>query len=151
VSALVSIGGWTGSIYYSTAVGSAQNRTAFVKAVVGLVQKYKLDGIDFEYVFPSLRFSSIINNISSLSWEYPGKPGIGCNTMSTSDSANFLSFLRELRKDPVGSKLRLTAAVGLTPFLGSDGTPMSDVSQFASVLDHIGGCTCFVFNSYSLL
>jgi len=50
VSALVSIGGWTGSIYYSTAVGSAQNRTAFVKAVVGFVQKYKLDGIDFEYV-----------------------------------------------------------------------------------------------------
>jgi len=130
VDALVSIGGWTGSIYFSTAVGSAKNRTAFVKAVVGLAQKYKLDGIDFD-------------------WEYPGKAGIGCNTMSTSDSANFLSFLKELRKDPVGSKLRLTAAVGLAPFGGSDGTPMTDVSQFASVLDHIAIMNYDVWGSWS--
>lgn len=54
VQAHLSIGGWSGSIYYSSAVGSAPNRTAFVKAVVGLAQKYSLDGIDFEYVI--LRF-----------------------------------------------------------------------------------------------
>lgn len=48
MTALVSIGGWTGSQYYSTAVGSAENRTAFVKTVIGLVSKYELDGVDFE-------------------------------------------------------------------------------------------------------
>lgn len=65
---------------------------------------------------------------------------MGCNTKSTSDSANLLLFLEQLRKDPVGAKLRLTAAVGLAPYLGSDGNPMKDVSGFASVLDHIGAC-----------
>jgi chitinase len=130
VEALVSIGGWTGSIYFSSAVGNANNRTTFVKAVVDFAQKYKLDGVDFD-------------------WEYPGKPGIGCNTMSTSDSANFLSFLKELRQDPVGAKLRLTAAVGLTPFVGSDGNPMTDVSQFASVLDYIAIMNYDVWGSWS--
>ena len=35
-------------MYFSTAVGSPDNRTMFVKAVVGLAKKYGLDGIDFE-------------------------------------------------------------------------------------------------------
>jgi chitinase len=60
-----------------------------------------------------------------------------------------------LRTDPVGSKLVLTAAVGLAPFVGSDGTPMTDVSQFASVLDHIGArATTYaspMFNAYTPL
>ena len=56
MDALLSIGGWTGSIYFSTAVGSPENRTTFVKAVVGLANKYGLDGIDFESVYPSISF-----------------------------------------------------------------------------------------------
>lgn len=71
------------------------------------------------------------------SWEYPNKQGIGCNIISPDDSANFLSFLQELRKDPVGSNLTISAAVGLTPFMGLT-APMTDVSPFAEVLDHIG-------------
>jgi chitinase len=50
VMAAVSIGGWGGSEYFSSAVGSAQNRTAFVQTVLNLVSQYNLDGIDFEYV-----------------------------------------------------------------------------------------------------
>lgn len=50
VKASVSIGGWTGSLFYSANVGSEQNRTAFIKAIEGLVNKYDLDAIDFEYV-----------------------------------------------------------------------------------------------------
>lgn len=50
VKALVSIGGWTGSRFYSSNVGSAANRTAFVETVINFVNKYNLDGLDFEYV-----------------------------------------------------------------------------------------------------
>lgn len=71
------------------------------------------------------------------SWEYPNKPGIGCNEISTSDSENFLGFLQELRAQPAAKNLYLTAAVSVTPFAGSDGQPMTDVSKFADVLDHI--------------
>jgi len=118
VHALVSIGGWSGSIYYSTNVGSAENRTAFVKTVLSLVSKYHLDGVDFD-------------------WEYPNHQGIGCNAISDADSANFLSFLQELRQDPVGKNLILTAAAGISPFAGPDGTPMTDVSGFAKVLNYV--------------
>jgi chitinase len=70
------------------------------------------------------------------SWEYPNKQGVGCNTISPNDSANFLSFLQALRAK--ASNLILSAAVGITPFNGPDGNPMADVSAFAQVLDHIG-------------
>ncbi|KAJ7255293.1 glycoside hydrolase family 18 protein [Mycena rebaudengoi] len=118
VSALLSIGGWTGSIHFSTAVATQENRTAFVNAVLGLVSKYKLDGIDFD-------------------WEYPGKEGLPCNKVDPADSANFLAFLQQLRGTSDGQDLVLTAAVGITPFVGSDGAPMNDVSEFAKVLDRI--------------
>jgi chitinase len=71
------------------------------------------------------------------SWEYPAKAGIGCNTMNKDDTANFLSFLQELRQHPLGSKLILSAATTILPFTGSDGKPLSDVSGFAKVLDYI--------------
>lgn len=50
VKALASLGGWTGSLYYSSAVATSENRTAFVGAITSLVKTYNLDGIDFEYV-----------------------------------------------------------------------------------------------------
>jgi chitinase len=117
VKASLSIGGWSGSRFFSSAVATAQSRTALVAAVVGFVNKYKLDGIDID-------------------WEYPDKEGM-CNQFSPQDSANLLSFLAQLRKDPVGSRLTITAAVSITPFTGPSGDPMSDVSQFAKVLDYI--------------
>jgi len=89
-----------------------------VKTVLGLVSKYNLDGVDFD-------------------WEYPNHQGIGCNAISDADSANFLSFLQEFREDPVGKNLILTAATGLSPFAGTDGTPMTDVSEFAKVLNYV--------------
>jgi chitinase len=72
------------------------------------------------------------------SWEYPSGEGIGCNTVSKDDSANFLSFLQMLRQLEGAEKLIISAAVSLTTFKGSDGNAMSDVSEFADVLDHIG-------------
>ena len=82
--------------------------------------------------------SQLLEDLSPPSWEYPNQSGIGCNVMSPNDSANFLLFLQELRQDPVGSTLIISAAVSMTPFTGSDGKPMSDVSAFADSLDWIG-------------
>ncbi|KIK70248.1 glycoside hydrolase family 18 protein [Collybiopsis luxurians FD-317 M1] len=130
VSSILSIGGWSGSMYFSNAMATSQNRSAFVKTVTGLVDQYGVDGIEFD-------------------WEYPGKQGIGCNTVSSADSANFLSFLQELRQDPTGENLILAAAVSITPFVGSDGEPMTDVSPFAKVLDHISIMNYDIWGSWS--
>ena len=72
-----------------------------------------------------------------ISWEYPNKDGIGCNQKSPNDTANYLSFLQKLRADPVGSNLILSAAVGIMPFVGPDGMPMTNVSEFSNYLDYI--------------
>ncbi|KAI5117392.1 hypothetical protein M0805_007783 [Coniferiporia weirii] len=130
VKASLSIGGWTGAIYYSTNVGSAENRTLFVKAVTDLAEKYKLDGIDFD-------------------WEYPGNQGIGCNTISPNDTSNFLAFLEELRSTPTGSKLILTAATAITPFYGATGSPSSNVSAFSKVLDYVEIMNYDIWGSWS--
>jgi chitinase len=48
VSASISVGGWSGSQFFSTAAATAQNRTAFVKTLSDFVAKWGFDGIDFE-------------------------------------------------------------------------------------------------------
>lgn len=70
------------------------------------------------------------------SWEYPGKAGIGCNTLSANDTDNFLLFLNELRTALPQTKL--SAAASIVPFVSSDlNTPSTDVSGFAKVLDYL--------------
>ncbi|TFL00848.1 glycoside hydrolase [Pterulicium gracile] len=130
VMAFLSIGGWSGSIYFSTAVATPENRTAFVQTILGLVSKYDLDGIDFD-------------------WEYPNRQGLECNTISPADSANFLLFLQELRFTTQGTNLFFTAAAGIAPFMGPDGAPMADVSEFAKVLNWVAIMAYDIHGSWS--
>lgn len=143
---MLTIGGWTGSQYFSSAVATEANRTAFVKTVLSLVDKYDLDGLDFEYVGPSesLQQHSDIPH----SWEYPNKQGMGCNLIAADDSQNFLAFLQSLRS-AVGQNFTLSAAAGITPFAGPDGEPLSDVSEFAKALDYVAIMNYDVWGSWS--
>jgi chitinase len=118
VKALVSIGGWTGSKYFSTNFGNEKNRTAFVKTCVDFVTEHGLDGLDFD-------------------WEYPNKQGLGCNVINANDTANFLEFLKELRQDAIGKGLYLTAAGSLFPWNDKTGAASKDLGGFADVLDYI--------------
>lgn len=95
------IGGWTGSRTFSSLVGSSANRTAFAQNVASFVKRYDFDGVD-------------------LDWEYPNSAGVGCNAFAADDAANFLTFLKLLRKE-LGSKYRLSAAVSNQGLIGSDG------------------------------
>ncbi|KAF8076677.1 endochitinase [Lyophyllum atratum] len=118
VKALVSIGGWTGSRHWSSNVATPAKRTAFVKTVTDFAKKYKLDGLDFD-------------------WEYPNSQGIGCNAKSSSDTANFLTFVQQLRADPFGATLILSAATATVPFTDASGNPSINVAGFSKVLDFI--------------
>lgn len=112
----LSIGGWTGSRFFSRGVRTIPARSTFVKSILHTYEKFELDGIDID-------------------WEYPNGDGAG-NEKSSKDTANFLKFLQLLRK-LLPNEATLTAAVALTPFAGSDGQPLSDVREFASVLDWV--------------
>ncbi|KAK0453443.1 glycoside hydrolase superfamily [Armillaria borealis] len=112
----LSVGGWTGSKDFSKIVSSEQGRSSLAKSMLSLYKKYELDGIDID-------------------WEYPGQAG-DSSAFQKDDSANFLTFLQLLRKT-LPSDAKISAAVQPTTFVGDDGQPLSDVSQFAKVLDWV--------------
>ncbi|WVQ74233.1 hypothetical protein IAR50_003829 [Cryptococcus sp. DSM 104548] len=113
----VSVGGWTGSAYFSTITASDSLRATFVSNILDLYNDYDLDGIDID-------------------WEYPGTDGADGNAVSSDDSANFLTFLTDLRS-ALPSGAIITTATQVWPFADSDGNPMTDVSAFAKVIDWI--------------
>ncbi|KAF7292371.1 MPN domain-containing protein [Mycena chlorophos] len=126
----LSVGGWTGSQYFSNAVNCTNNRQTFANNILSLYHQYSLDGIDID-------------------WEYPGRQGAGGNVVNPNDSNNFLLFLQLLR-NKLPPNARISAAVLPTPFFGPDGNPMQDVSRFAQVLDwvtvmnyDVWGCNVF--------
>ncbi|KIM69393.1 glycoside hydrolase family 18 protein [Scleroderma citrinum Foug A] len=128
VKALLTIGGWTGSAYWSSSVATSQNRSTFANNVAQYAHAHNLDGIDFD-------------------WEYPGKQGMGCNIVSPNDTANFLEFITELRQ--LAPNLTLSAAVGILPFVDATGNPTSDASAFAKQLDWIEIMNYDVFGTFS--
>lgn len=50
VTVSISVGGWTGSQFFSTAVSSPENRSKFVTTLAQFAQKWNFDGLDFECV-----------------------------------------------------------------------------------------------------
>ncbi|KAH9822235.1 family 18 glycoside hydrolase [Melampsora americana] len=117
VTVSLTIGGWTGSVYFSSLVASSSSRKAFARNIAKTLEKYGFDGID-------------------LDWEYPNAPGQDKNQISKDDSENFLKFLQVLRTE-VGPQSRISAAVPVHGFVGSDGEYLKDHRPYAKVLDFI--------------
>ncbi|KAF5390714.1 hypothetical protein D9757_002684 [Collybiopsis confluens] len=115
--AKLSIGGWGGSQFFSSAVSTQSTRTTLANSMITTINNFGLDGIDID-------------------WEYPGRLGMQGNQVSSADSNNYLLFLQLLRSN-LPPNIKLSAAVSQTPFAGNDGQPMKDVSSFAQVLDWI--------------
>lgn len=113
----LSVGGWTGSKYFSYAVSNPTRRQTLISNIVSFYHQYNVDGIDID-------------------WEYPGQQGNEGNIVNPNDSARYLAFLQGLRAAlPVEAKV--TAAVMTVPFVDAQGNPMRDVSAFAKVLDWV--------------
>lgn len=123
----LSIGGWTGSVYFSPAVSSPSNRELFAQNIAKVYNQYNLDGIN-------------IDN------EYWGVQGAAGNIFAPEDSANFLLFLQVLRQT-LPPEAIISAATQVWPFASSTGSPLTDVSDFARYLDHITIMNYDVFSS----
>ncbi|KAF9057676.1 glycoside hydrolase superfamily [Panaeolus papilionaceus] len=112
-----SIGGWSGSQYFSSAVQDEVNRSTFIASILSLYHDFGLDGIDID-------------------WEYPGQKGMETNKVDNLDTSNFLLFLKSLRKAlPPSAKISLAGQT--TPFADVDGNPSRDVSEFTDVVDWV--------------
>ncbi|KAI5481485.1 glycoside hydrolase family 18 protein [Pseudohyphozyma bogoriensis] len=122
------IGGYTGSKYFSSHVSTALNRRLFASALVRLMTQYGFDGIDFD-------------------WEYPGGGGDSGNIVSPNDAANFQALLQLVRA--AVPKARLSMAAQVTGINGPDGNYLSSLSVYASTLDYVTVMAYDIFGFYS--
>ncbi|KAJ2864477.1 hypothetical protein GGI22_001713, partial [Coemansia erecta] len=115
---LVSIGGWSGSKYFSALVKDTSASNPFITNIVNFVDTNKLDGIDID-------------------WEFPGLAGNDGNSIDeANDTPNYLTFVTNLRAAFTSkfgaSKKLITMAVRVQPF-DVNGSPSTDVSGYMAV------------------
>ncbi|KAI9493954.1 glycoside hydrolase superfamily [Zychaea mexicana] len=119
----LSVGGWTGSLYFSSLVRTDQSRRSFADILAQACQDYDLDGIDID-------------------WEYPNSAnGVSCNQNDPADTPNFLQLLQLLRvklDSKFDKKKLLTAAVSTLVFNDAKQEPFSHLSPgWATALDAV--------------
>lgn len=73
---------------------------------------------------------------ADIDWEYPGTNGASGNIVSSSDTANFLAWLKVLRS-VLGDDAHISSCATHHAFIGADGSPLADVSAFAELLDNV--------------
>ncbi len=77
---LLSVGGWSGSRYFSDVAATPSARRQFSASCLQIVEKYGLDGLDID-------------------WEYPVTGAKRTDHKRRSDKENFVLLLRKLRID----------------------------------------------------
>ncbi|KAJ3255703.1 hypothetical protein HK103_006070 [Boothiomyces macroporosus] len=119
---IISVGGWAfndvpvtnnqpdTSGYYSRMVSSSSSRSVFINSVKSFLSQYNLDGIDFD-------------------WEYPTAPD---RHGTSADGQNYVSLLRELRQ-AVGNSYSISIAAPAS-FWYLKGFDIAGMSQY---LDYI--------------
>lgn len=106
----IAIGGWTdshdGSDKYSKMVASSTNRATFVTSVMEFLTKYKFDGLDID-------------------WEYPSGP---------SDKEGLAELMKELRAE-FGSRYLLTVAVAANQIVIDQGYNVPVMAETADYIN----------------
>jgi chitinase len=115
---LLSIGGWTGSVYFSSLVSTSQSRTNFAKTIAATLSKYGYEGVDID-------------------WENVGSEGQPGNIVSQAhDATNFLAFLTVLRQY-LGTDSIIHISMPASGITGSNGSPLNDYSSYAKYVNYI--------------
>lgn len=79
VKTIISVGGWTQSVYFSDVALTDSSRTIFADSCVDFIRKYQFDGVDID-------------------WEFPVAGGMAGNKYRPEDKGNFTLLLKKLRE-----------------------------------------------------
>jgi chitinase len=132
---LISLGGWTGSAYFSDAALTAASREKLVSSCVDLWLKGNLPGL-------SAGVAAGIFDGVDLDWEWPGSEGNAGNVIRPSDKQNFTLLAAEFRRqlDALGRTTRrhydLTAFLPAAPAkiaAGFEGSKIFKYLDFGTV------------------
>ena len=110
---LLSIGGW-GSGRFSEMAATAQNRDAFAKDCLRVIEEYGLDGVD-------------------LDWEYPTSRAAGISA-SPDDTENFTLLMRRIREVIGPERLLTYASVWNAQFI--DHAALLPVVDFVNIMSY---------------
>ncbi len=91
LKALISLGGWTGSKYFSDAVLTPEGRAKLASSCIDLWLKGNLPGT------AAGTGAGVFDGID-LDWEWPGSSGADGNIIRPEDKRNFTLFVTELRR-----------------------------------------------------
>ncbi|KAJ3021715.1 UNVERIFIED_CONTAM: hypothetical protein HDU68_009495 [Siphonaria sp. JEL0065] len=113
---LVSIGGWSGSISFSTIAKSDAATDAFVKNIQKYLNDNGFDGVD-------------------LDWEHPGGGGLPCNVVDPQDSINYAKLLKKLRAalGPDAS-ISIAASADVNSYLVNGKNYIADIAESLSYI-----------------
>jgi chitinase len=94
----ISVGGWTGSTYFSDAAATVDSRRAFVASCIDLFIKGNLPGGGWPEGAGGPGAAAGLFDGINIDWEYPGKdPGNGAH-FTPADRANATLLLQEFRR-----------------------------------------------------
>ncbi|CEG74765.1 hypothetical protein RMATCC62417_09920 [Rhizopus microsporus] len=111
----LAVGGWTGSLYFSSLLRTDASRKDFAIKLLDAVEEYRLNGLNID-------------------WEYPNDPhGVSCNEKDNQDTSNFLAFIQLVRqmldeKYPEEHKL-VTTAVSTYTYLDAEGKKIEHLDE----------------------
>src|SRR5688572_19620727 len=117
---LISIGGWTGSKYFSDAALTPESRAAFVTSCIDLFLKGDLPNPGWGGMGGPGAAAGIFDGID-LDWEWPGSEGNVGNIIRPEDKQNFTALVDEFREqldaygDETGKHYLLTAFLPAAP------------------------------------
>lgn len=115
----VAVGGWTLSGNFSTVTATAAGREKLANSIVGFLNTYRMfDGVDFD-------------------WEYPGGGGLGGNSSSPNDGANYAELLKLVRTklDVLGQQQGRTYQISVASPAGYDKIANFNLAGLAPSVD----------------
>lgn len=125
----ISLGGWTGSAYFSNAALTDASRKAHVKSCIDMWLRGDLPGA------PAGAAAGVFDGID-LDWEWPGSEGNPGNVVRPEDKPNFTKLVREYRGqlDKLGRQnhkhYELTAFLAADPVMMDRGYEVSKLFRY---------------------
>ncbi|WP_410497824.1 glycosyl hydrolase family 18 protein [Chitinibacter sp. S2-10] len=138
LKALISLGGWTWSKWFSAASATPALRQALVSSCIDVWIKGNMPFDSGSNAGGPGAAAGVFDGID-IDWEYPAVQGIGTNTVSAADKQNYTLLMQEFRKqlDALGAtngkKYLLTVAIGA----GDEKIAATEPAEYSKYLDWI--------------
>jgi chitinase len=137
LKALISIGGWTYSKYFSDAALTAASRQAFVSSCIDMYIKGNLPQIQGDPSGGTGAAAGVFDGID-IDWEWPGSEGNTGNVIRAADKQNFTLLVQEFRRQLDAYGATNGKKYALSAFLPADPAKINagfEVPQIFNYLD----------------